>query len=81
MFNSLKADCSRSYILATPPVAEQMPRLAALCAACSTLTPSSCTLHSLLDATSSRSQYLAPCDGGRYYHPKILSEIALELTR
>jgi hypothetical protein len=45
-----------------------MSRLAAPLVACSTLTPASCTLHSpLAAAPSSRSQYLAPCDGGEYY--------------
>jgi hypothetical protein len=43
-----------------PPVAEQMPRLAALLAAYSTLAPVSYTLRSPLAATpSSHSQYLA----------------------
>jgi hypothetical protein len=86
VFNSLKADWSRSYLLATPLVAEQMSRLTALRAACSTLASTSYTLHSLLAvAPSSCSQYLAPCDGNGYYHPnswaKILSEVALESSR
>jgi hypothetical protein len=64
MFNSPKAYCSQSYLLAMPYVAEQMPHLAALLAAYSTLALASCTLHSPLAATpSSRSQYLSLCDG------------------
>jgi hypothetical protein len=59
-----------SYLLATLLVAEQMSHLAALLIACSTLTPESYTLRSpLAAAPSSCSQYLAPCDGGGYYHP------------
>jgi hypothetical protein len=59
-----------SYLLAMSLVAEQMPHLTALLAACSTLALASYTFHSpLATATSSRSQYLAPCDGGVYYHP------------
>jgi hypothetical protein len=52
-----------------PPIAEQMPHLVALLIACSTLATASCTLCSPLStAPSSRSQYLALCDGGGYYH-------------
>jgi hypothetical protein len=50
VFNSPKADCSRSYLLATPPVAEQMSCPAALLAACSTLAPVSYTFRSPLAA-------------------------------
>jgi hypothetical protein len=65
VFNSLKADCSSSYLLPTPPVVEQMPRPAALLTACSTLAPVSCTLNSsLATAPSSHSQYLVPCGAG-----------------
>jgi hypothetical protein len=86
VFNSLKADCSRLYLLATPPVAEQIPHLTALLAACSTLAPTSCTLRSPSTAApSSRLQYLAPCDDDKYYNmnslTKILSEVALESIR
>jgi hypothetical protein len=35
-----------SYLLATPPIAEKMSHLAALLAACSTLAPANCILHS-----------------------------------
>jgi hypothetical protein len=64
VFNSLKADCSRSYLLALPPVAEPLPHLAALLTACSTHAAVSCTLHSTSStAASSRRQYPAPCDG------------------
>jgi hypothetical protein len=77
VFNSLKADCSPSYLLATPPAVEQMPRLAALRVAYSSLATASCTLYSpFTDAPFSCSQYLARCvDGG------ILSEVALESSR
>jgi hypothetical protein len=55
-------------ILAKVLVAEQMPHLTAL-TAYSTLAPASGTLRSSLAAApSSRLQYLAPCDGGGYYH-------------
>jgi hypothetical protein len=51
------------------PIANEMPRLTTLLTAYSTLAPASCTIHSpLAAAPSPRSQYLAPCDGGRYYH-------------
>jgi hypothetical protein len=71
---------------ATPSVADQMPRLAALLTTCSTLAPESCTLCSPLAVVpSSHSQYLAPCDGGGYYYlnysTKILFELALQLSR
>jgi hypothetical protein len=59
-----------SYLLAMPPVAEQILRLTALLTAYSTLTPASGIPRSpLATAPSSRSQYLALCDDGGYYHP------------
>jgi hypothetical protein len=66
-----------------PPVAEPLPRLAAMLAAYSTCAAASYTLYFASSTTaSSRQQYPAPCDGGGYYHPnswmKILSEVALE---
>jgi hypothetical protein len=58
------------------PIAEQMPHLAAVLAACSTLAPTSCTLHSpLAAAPSSCLQYLATYDGGGYYHPNSWTKI------
>jgi hypothetical protein len=52
------------------PATEKMSCLAALLAVCSTLAPTSYTLHSTLAvAPSSRLQYLALCDSGGYYHP------------
>jgi hypothetical protein len=53
VFNSLKADCEQSYLLATPPVAEPLPRLAALLTACSTHVSASCTLHSTSSTAAS----------------------------
>jgi hypothetical protein len=79
VFNSPKVDCSRSYLLAMPPVAEPLLRFAA----CSTHAYANCTLCSASSTvTSSRRQYPASYDGGRYCHPnswmKIFSEVALE---
>jgi hypothetical protein len=86
VFNYPKVDCSRSYLLAMPPVAEKMLCPAALLTSCSTLAPTSCALRSSLAAApSSHSQYLAPYDDGGYNHPnswmKILSEVALESSQ
>jgi hypothetical protein len=83
VFNSPKVDCSRSYLLAMPPVAEPLLCLAALLAACSTHAYASCTLCSASSTvTSSWRQYPASYDDGRYCHPnswmKIFSEVALE---
>jgi hypothetical protein len=71
-----------SYLLATPPIVEHLLHLPTLLTACSAFAPVNCTLHSpLAAAPSSRSQYLALCYGGGYYHPnserKILAEMAL----
>jgi hypothetical protein len=82
VFNYPKIDCSRSYLLATPPVPKAFPRLAAILTTCSTRASASCTLHSTSStAASSQQQYPAPCDGGGYYHPnswmKIISEVAM----
>jgi hypothetical protein len=53
-----------------PPFAEEMTRLAAPLATCSTLAHTSYTLRSpLVAALSSHSQYLDLCDGGGYYNP------------
>jgi hypothetical protein len=86
VLNSLKADCSRSNLLAMPPVAEPLPLLAALLAAYSTRVSTSCTLrYASSTIASSQWQYPATCDGVGYYHSnswtKILSEVALESSR
>jgi hypothetical protein len=60
VFNSLKADCSRSYLLATPLVAEPLSRLAALLTVCSTRVYASCTLHSTTSTAASSRRWVLP---------------------
>jgi hypothetical protein len=84
VFNSPKADYSRSILLATPHVAEPLSHLTALLIAYSTRSFASYTLRfASSTVASSQRQYPAPCDGRGYYHwdswTKILSEVALEL--
>jgi hypothetical protein len=86
VFNYPKIDCSRSYLLAMPPVPEPFPCLSALLTACSTRASTSYTLRSTSStAASSRWQYPSPCVGGAYYNlnswMKIVSEVALELSQ